>query len=43
MKKEWSEVAFTDFANLVRREVPIDDDAEYPEVGVRCFGKGLFQ
>jgi type I restriction enzyme, S subunit len=42
MKKGWSEVAFTDFATLVRREESIDDDGEYPEVGVRCFGKGLF-
>jgi type I restriction enzyme, S subunit len=42
MKKGWSEVTFTDFSTLVRREAPIDDDGEYPEVGVRCFGKGLF-
>lgn len=42
MKKGWSELTFTDFATLVRREASIDDDGEYPEVGVRCFGKGLF-
>lgn len=42
MKKGWSEKAFTDFATLERREASIDDDGEYPEVGVRCFGKGLF-
>ena len=42
MKKGWSEVPFTDFATLVRRQTSIDDDGEYPEVGVRCFGKGLF-
>lgn len=42
MKTGWSEVPFTDFATLVRREASIDDDGEYPEVGVRCFGKGLF-
>ena len=42
MKKGWSEVPFTDFATLVRRQASIDDDGEYPEVGVRCFGKGLF-
>lgn len=42
MKKGWSEVAFTDIAKLVRREVRVEENGSYPEVGVRCFGKGLF-
>ena len=31
-----------DIAPLVRREVVIDPDGEYPELGVRSFGKGTF-
>ncbi len=31
-----------DIAPLVRRPVPIDPDAAYPELGVRSFGKGTF-
>lgn len=42
MRKGWSEVSFTDIATLVRREVDVREDGSYPEVGVRCFGKGLF-
>ena len=33
----------SDIAPLVRRPVPIDPDATYPELGVRSFGKGTFQ
>ena len=42
MRKGWSEVAFTDIATLMRRPVQVTEDGSYPEVGVRCFGKGLF-
>lgn len=42
MKKGWSEVAFTEVATLRRRDVTVEEDGSYPEVGVRCFGKGLF-
>ena len=42
MRKGWTEVSFTDIATLVRREVDVREDGSYPEVGVRCFGKGLF-
>ena len=42
MRRGWSEVAFTDIAALVRRPIQVIEDGAYPEVGVRCFGKGLF-
>jgi type I restriction enzyme, S subunit len=42
VKKGWSEVALTDVATLTRRQVLVEEDGSYPEVGVRCFGKGLF-
>lgn len=42
MKKGWSEVPLTDIAKLTRRKVLVEADGLYPEVGVRCFGKGLF-
>ncbi len=32
----------SDIAPLVRRPVPIDVDAAYPELGVRSFGKETF-
>jgi restriction endonuclease S subunit len=32
-----------DVAPLVRRQAKIDPAADYPELGVRCFGKGTFQ
>lgn len=32
-----------DIAPLVRRPVTIDPDGSYPELGVRSFGKGLFE
>ncbi len=32
----------SDVAPVVRRPVPIDVDAAYPELGVRSFGKGTF-
>lgn len=35
-------VAMGEIAPLVRRPVVIDQDASYPELGVRSFGKGLF-
>jgi type I restriction enzyme, S subunit len=38
----WPKVAFTDVATLVRREIDVTPEELYPEVGVRCFGKGLF-
>ena len=31
-----------DIAPLVRRPVPIDPEATYPELGVRSFGRGTF-
>lgn len=34
--------AMGEVAPLVRRPVPIDPDATYPEVGARSFGRGLF-
>lgn len=34
--------AMSDAAPLVRREVPIDLAASYPELGVRSFGRGTF-
>lgn len=36
-------VAMGDIAPLVRRPVTIDPDGSYPELGVRSFGKGLFE
>ncbi|PXW68327.1 type I restriction enzyme S subunit [Blastomonas natatoria] len=36
-------LAMGDIAPLVRRPVSIDPDASYPELGVRSFGKGLFE
>lgn len=35
--------SMNDVAPLVRRQTTIDPAAEYPELGVRCFGKGTFQ
>jgi type I restriction enzyme S subunit len=42
MRQGWTEVAFTEIAKLVRRPVEVVATGQYPEVGVRCFGKGLF-
>lgn len=36
-------VAMGEIAPLVRRPVAIDQDGSYPELGVRSFGKGLFE
>lgn len=36
-------VEMGDIAPLVRRPVTIDPDGSYPELGVRSFGKGLFE
>lgn len=36
-------VAMEEIAPLVRRPVTIDPDMSYPELGVRSFGKGLFE
>lgn len=35
--------AMKDVAPLIRRQAAIDPAADYPELGVRCFGKGTFQ
>ncbi len=42
MKPGWSAVSFTDVARLARRSVDVVETGSYPEVGVRCFGNGLF-
>jgi len=38
----WPVVSFTEVATLVRRPVVVNELEDYPEVGVRCFGKGIF-
>jgi len=42
VKNGWSEVSLRDIATLTRRQVLVEAGCSYPEVGVRCFGKGLF-
>ena len=42
MKRGWGKVSFSEIATLVRRAVDVSEVGSYPEVGVRCFGKGLF-
>lgn len=38
---EW--VPMIDVAPIIRREVNIDENQLYPELGIRCFGRGTFQ
>jgi type I restriction enzyme S subunit len=42
MRRGWTAVSFTEVATLVRRPIEVAETGLYPEVGVRCFGKGLF-
>ena len=35
-------VSLADIASIIRREVQIDSDTEYPELGIRSFGAGTF-
>ena len=35
--------SMAEVASIIRRKVEIDIDGEYPELGVRSFGKGTFQ
>ncbi len=37
---EW--LPMSKVAPIIRREVNINEDALYPELGIRCFGKGTF-
>lgn len=39
---EWNVSRLGDIAPLIRRPVEIDPDAEYPELGLRSYGKGTF-
>ena len=43
MKERWTRVPFTEVATLRRREINVEQDGVYPEVGVRSFGRGLFR
>ena len=29
-------------APIIRREVKLNEESQYPELGIRCFGKGTF-
>ena len=40
--KSWPLVQFGEIARIIRRPVEIDQDASYPELGIRSFGKGTF-
>lgn len=37
---EW--LPMKEVAPIIRREVKLNDEALYPELGIRCFGKGTF-
>ncbi|WP_174907105.1 restriction endonuclease subunit S [Burkholderia diffusa] len=41
--KNWPRVRLGDVAPICRRPVHIDINAEYPELGIRSFGRGTFQ
>ncbi|MGF6634853.1 restriction endonuclease subunit S [Paraburkholderia sp. MM6662-R1] len=41
--KNWPRVRLGEVASICRRPVDIDINAEYPELGIRSFGKGTFQ
>lgn len=38
----WQVMPFGDIAPIVRRPVNIEEDASYPELGLRSYGKGTF-
>jgi type I restriction enzyme, S subunit len=40
--KAWPRVPLADIAPIVRRAVDIQHDQDYPEMGIRSFGKGTF-
>jgi len=42
MTSEWPTVRLSDILELQRRWLTPDPDQEYAEIGVRCFGKGIF-
>jgi len=35
-------LTFKEVAPIIRREVNLNEEGQYPELGIRCFGKGTF-
>ena len=42
MKNLWPSVKLSEIAPITRRPIEVDASANYPELGIRSFGKGTF-
>lgn len=42
MNKPWPRVSLGELLHLERRRVTVEPDKQYPEIGIYCFGRGIF-
>jgi len=42
MNKPWPRVSLGELLRLERRRVTVEPDKQYPEIGIYCFGRGIF-
>jgi type I restriction enzyme S subunit len=42
MSKPWPTVSLGELLRLERRKITVEPDKQYPEIGIYCFGRGIF-
>jgi type I restriction enzyme S subunit len=42
MSKQWPIVSLGELLRLERRPVKVEPEKLYPEIGIYCFGRGIF-